>query len=75
MSAREKAERAGVGRQFAQHQQADQHAVGAAVEQRGERLQRRLRALEVEYLLDLVGGDAGVEVRLQRIRVVLPECQ
>jgi hypothetical protein len=64
-----------VGCQLAQHQQADQHTVGAAVEQRGERLQGRLRALQVEHLLDLIGRDAGVEVRLQRIGVVLLKCR
>jgi hypothetical protein len=65
MSAREKAELVGVGRQFAQHQQAHEHAVLAAVEQRRERLQHRLRALEVKTCSISSGATAVLEVGLQ----------
>jgi hypothetical protein len=37
------------------------------MEQGRKRLQRRLRLLQVENLLDFVGRDAGLEVGLQRI--------
>jgi hypothetical protein len=60
----------GVGGQFAQHQQAHQDAVLAAVEQRRERGQHRLRALEVEDLLDFVRRDAVLEMRGERIQLV-----
>jgi hypothetical protein len=63
---------AGVGGQLAQHEQADQDAVGTAMEQGRKGLQRGLGALEVKYLLDLVGRDTGVKMRLQRIVIVLP---
>jgi hypothetical protein len=57
--------RSGVGGQLAQHQQAHQHAVETAMEQRREHLQQRLRAFQVVDLLDFVGRDVRLEVGLE----------
>lgn len=60
-----------IGSQLAQHQQAHQHAVETAVEQSRKHLQQGLRPLQVKYLLDFIGRNIGLEMRLQGIVMLL----